>query len=184
MALIKVSQQSSLRRLLQALFRATDIVKLGYGVESDLRAIAAAIGGEGAGCIARVNLVVDLGILHKHLWLSGANVPRADGTGLAGWWSPQNGSACHCVSPSYTFQQEWGGGRGGAHLQELSAWRAKRPEMVNRMPLKSLGQANPCSMHFFTHKLSIAVCVGVWQVAGPTCSCSMQVWSEACLAFH
>jgi hypothetical protein len=73
-----------MRKLLQALFRAKHIVKLGYGIESDLRAISNAIGGEGQGCVARVHSVVDVGVLHKHLRVSGARVPCADGTGLAG----------------------------------------------------------------------------------------------------
>ena len=84
MALTQPAECSATRQTLQALLRSQSTVKVGYGVEGDLRAVANALGTEGGGCIARAEPIVDIGVLHKHLMLNGAPAPRADGTGLSG----------------------------------------------------------------------------------------------------
>jgi hypothetical protein len=72
------------RPLLQALFRDSDLVKVGFGLEGDLKAIAAALGNEGGGCIAAVRSHVDVAGLHRHLLHSGYSVPRTSGPSLSG----------------------------------------------------------------------------------------------------
>lgn len=84
LALTTPAECSATRQTLQALLRSQSTVKVGYGIEGDLRAIANALGTEGGGCIARAGPIVDMGVLHKHLTLNGAAAPRADGTGLSG----------------------------------------------------------------------------------------------------
>ena len=73
-----------LRILLQELFRSTDTVKLGFGLEGDLSAIARALGTEGGGCVARVNMYIDVKQLHAYLRHAGTPVPSASGAGLTG----------------------------------------------------------------------------------------------------
>jgi hypothetical protein len=56
---------------------------MGFGIEGDLRALSAAIGAEGGGCIARTHAVVDLRYLHRALLRLGAAVPFVSGHGLS-----------------------------------------------------------------------------------------------------
>lgn len=69
---------------LQTVFRRFECVKLGFGIEGDLRAVSAAIGREGGGCISRLHNVVDLRYLHRGLMRLGAAVPFVSGHGLSG----------------------------------------------------------------------------------------------------
>lgn len=57
-----------LRHLLQRIFRAKEMLKVGYGLVMDLWAIAAALGGEGAGCISVVDPFIDVSALHRALY--------------------------------------------------------------------------------------------------------------------
>ena len=69
---------------LQTLFRRFDAVKIGFGLEGDLRAVSTAIGHEGGGCIARTHAALDLRYIHKGLQKLGAAVPFVTGQGLSG----------------------------------------------------------------------------------------------------
>jgi hypothetical protein len=74
----------ALRQMLQQLFRAKRTLKVGFGLEGDLGAIAAALGHEGGGCVARVASYIDVRQLHTHLRHTGAPVTSASGIGLSG----------------------------------------------------------------------------------------------------
>ncbi|PRW45423.1 Carbohydrate-Binding Module Family 45 [Chlorella sorokiniana] len=58
---------AAVKRALQQLFRNKQCLKLGFGLVHDLRAIAAALGGEGGSCIAVVEPACDLGSVHRFL---------------------------------------------------------------------------------------------------------------------
>ncbi len=47
------------------------MLKVGYGLVMDLCAIAAGLGGEGAGCVSVVNPFIDIGSLHRALYSKG-----------------------------------------------------------------------------------------------------------------
>lgn len=47
------------------------MLKVGYGLVMDLCAIAAGLGGEGAGCVSMVNPFIDIGSLHRALYSKG-----------------------------------------------------------------------------------------------------------------
>lgn len=74
----------SLKQLLQGLMRRWATLKIGFGVVADLLAVAAALGSEGGGCVARVNSLVDVRLLHRGLQSLGAPVPATTGNGLSG----------------------------------------------------------------------------------------------------
>lgn len=59
--------QAAAKRALQRLFRNKSCLKLGFGLVHDLRAIAAALGGEGGSCIAVVEPTCDVGSVHRFL---------------------------------------------------------------------------------------------------------------------
>ena len=61
------------------------MLKVGYGLVMDLRAIAAALGGEGPGCVSVVDPFVDIGSLHRTLFAkSTSGIAKVEGKGLAG----------------------------------------------------------------------------------------------------
>lgn len=76
--------EHSLKQLLQALMRRWATVKIGFGVVTDLLAVASALGSEGGGCVARVNSLVDVRLLYRGLQSLGAPVPPTTGNGLSG----------------------------------------------------------------------------------------------------
>lgn len=57
--------------LLQRIFRDKAMLKVGYGLVMDLCAIAAGLGGEGAGCVSVVTPFIDIGSLHRALYSKG-----------------------------------------------------------------------------------------------------------------
>lgn len=85
------ARRTPVRRLLQSVFRDPSVVVVGFGIEGDLRAIAAALGGEGAGCIAVMQAYVSIAAIHKHLLRRGKPVPGTAGSSLS--------SARHLICP-------------------------------------------------------------------------------------
>lgn len=84
--------QAAVKQALQALFRSRGCLKLGWGLVHDLRAIAAALGGEGGSCIAVVDPACDLGSMHRFLRHRGARgVHKAVDLGLSGLVEAQLG---------------------------------------------------------------------------------------------
>lgn len=77
-----------LKDLLQAMLRRWATVKIGFGVISDLLAMAAALGKEGGGCVARANSLVDMRLLYRGLQSLGATLPAISGNGLSGAGRP------------------------------------------------------------------------------------------------
>ncbi|CAL5220190.1 g2162 [Coccomyxa viridis] len=71
--------------LLQRLFRDKAILKVGFGILMDLKAVATAIGGEGAGCVSVVQPYIDIKTLHRQLSASSApGIGKDAGRGLSG----------------------------------------------------------------------------------------------------
>ena len=68
---------ASCKTLLQQLFRSKSILKVGYALANDLRAISTALGPLGAGCIAEVQPCIDLHKLNVELRRSSpGSVPK------------------------------------------------------------------------------------------------------------
>ncbi len=81
-----------LRRLLQKIFRDRAMLKVGYGLLMDLRAIAIGLGGEGTGCVSVVDPFIDIGSLHRALYSKGTpGIAKVEGKGLAGLVDAQLG---------------------------------------------------------------------------------------------
>ncbi|BDA45672.1 probable exonuclease mut-7 homolog at N-terminal half [Coccomyxa sp. Obi] len=81
-----------LKRLLQRMFRDKAMLKVGYGLVMDLCAIAAGLGGEGAGCVSVVTPFIDIGSLHRDLYAKGTpGIAKVEGKGLAGLVEAQLG---------------------------------------------------------------------------------------------
>ncbi|KAI7838473.1 hypothetical protein COHA_007736 [Chlorella ohadii] len=84
--------QAAAKRALQQLFRNKSCLKLGFGLVHDLRAIGAALGGEGGSCIAVVEPACDVGSVHRflrHRHVLGVN--KAVDLGLSGLVDAQLG---------------------------------------------------------------------------------------------
>ena len=56
------------RIMLQTLFRAGTILKVGYGLGGDLAAIARRLGSDGGACVAIVSPAIDVGVVHRLLY--------------------------------------------------------------------------------------------------------------------
>jgi 3'-5' exonuclease len=69
---------------MQTMFRRWETLKVGFGLEGDLKAVSAAIGMEGGGCIALLRSAVELRHLHRSLLRLGAPVPLTTGQSLSG----------------------------------------------------------------------------------------------------
>lgn len=81
----EAGRRQDLRRLLQKIFRDKGMLKVGYGLVMDLRAIATGLGGEGAGCVSVVDPFIDIGSLHRALFSkSTPGIAKVEGKGLAG----------------------------------------------------------------------------------------------------
>jgi hypothetical protein len=72
------------RKLLQYIFRSPGVIKVGFGLEGDLLALASALGSEGGGCISLLRSALDIRLLYKKVLQLGANIPCVTSGSLSG----------------------------------------------------------------------------------------------------